>query len=588
MEKSNASDKKNTHVLRIMRPLTWWFLLVLVLFGIRTHQRLREQTRLFFKVSLQGRNVEGEVICRLDDQTVGGGEHLSAGPHRFSIIHPKAEPFSTNFFVLYNKCDFGQLDLVRSTGMLRVKAQPPAPFISITGTEFSRIILNTSGTNVSVPTGNYSIRARYANWEQSEDTAITSGSETEISFAPKFGSLKVSCNKTNVAYTINNTEARWSTNGELPTEIYELPAGTYELSCRYRDDTKRQKIELKQNTTNEVNVEFVYGKVEISSEPIGATVSTLDGKILGETPILLDEQPVGAAEFNIERQGFQPARVSFIILKNETIEIKTNLVSLDYTRSMDNARRYLASGMYPFALASVDEALRASPNESEAILLKQEISELNQIESARKLNESGDYKGAIKILELALQASPQNGKAQRLLDSYKSKLQENEEASAKKTRSQNSERLHSKFGERSKAFADGSMFQDQSVHTRKQIKELAEALSKTITSNSPTLRFSDISWEGPNVFTTQAVQENENITRVCLIGGGPAIDDGNEILFKVLEFQKDGKDWLPLSPQRTKLNEKQTAQVAEGFQFFSGLIKKAIGDQTMEGRSTLQ
>jgi hypothetical protein len=37
---------------RILRPLFWWLLLVLVLFAIHTHQRLMEKTRLEFTVTM--------------------------------------------------------------------------------------------------------------------------------------------------------------------------------------------------------------------------------------------------------------------------------------------------------------------------------------------------------------------------------------------------------------------------------------------------------------------------------------------------------------------------------------------------------
>ena len=42
----------------LARSLTfWWLLLVLVLFGIHTHQRLMEKTRLDFVITLQGQPV---------------------------------------------------------------------------------------------------------------------------------------------------------------------------------------------------------------------------------------------------------------------------------------------------------------------------------------------------------------------------------------------------------------------------------------------------------------------------------------------------------------------------------------------------
>jgi len=57
MDASTSSDQRGW--MRGLRPIFYWLLLVLVLFGIRTHQRLMEQTRLAFSLSLQGRPLYG-------------------------------------------------------------------------------------------------------------------------------------------------------------------------------------------------------------------------------------------------------------------------------------------------------------------------------------------------------------------------------------------------------------------------------------------------------------------------------------------------------------------------------------------------
>src|SRR5216684_4203654 len=64
-----------------LRPLWWWLLLVLVLFGIRTHQRLSEETRLDFSLSLQNRSVLREASAGLDGQPVASGERVRIGWH---------------------------------------------------------------------------------------------------------------------------------------------------------------------------------------------------------------------------------------------------------------------------------------------------------------------------------------------------------------------------------------------------------------------------------------------------------------------------------------------------------------------------
>src|SRR5438552_1824382 len=84
------------HSWRVLRPLLWWFILILALYGIRTHQRLLERTRLNFSVALARRDVGLEARATLDGNPVTSGERISLGRHTFAITHPKAEPISTN------------------------------------------------------------------------------------------------------------------------------------------------------------------------------------------------------------------------------------------------------------------------------------------------------------------------------------------------------------------------------------------------------------------------------------------------------------------------------------------------------------
>ena len=122
--------------LRVLRPVFWWLLLILVLFGIRTHQRLMEQTRLTFTVSLNGQPLE--ATAELDRQIFSSGQNISLGNHRFTVSSAKTESFTTNFFAWYGPHNFGEIELKRSVGMLNVQANPPASTITITGPELDR------------------------------------------------------------------------------------------------------------------------------------------------------------------------------------------------------------------------------------------------------------------------------------------------------------------------------------------------------------------------------------------------------------------------------------------------------------------
>src|ERR1039458_6453787 len=116
---------------RGLRPIFYWLLLVLVLFGIRTHQRLMEKTRLNFSVSLQGQAID--ATAALDGKPAFSGQKIPLGNHTFVVTHPKGETFSTNLFIWRSEEHTSELKLNRGKGTLSVRSTLPASKITITG-----------------------------------------------------------------------------------------------------------------------------------------------------------------------------------------------------------------------------------------------------------------------------------------------------------------------------------------------------------------------------------------------------------------------------------------------------------------------
>src|SRR5207244_6707507 len=124
--------------LRVLRPLEWWFLLVLVLYGLRTHERLSANTRLVFGPTLNGNSLsDHDFTASVDGKPIRKGDLIPIGWHKFTVSHPKAEPFFTNLFVWYGEKDLGEVALKRSMGILSVEANPPANIWIFTGPELS-------------------------------------------------------------------------------------------------------------------------------------------------------------------------------------------------------------------------------------------------------------------------------------------------------------------------------------------------------------------------------------------------------------------------------------------------------------------
>ena len=118
--------------LRALRPLLWWFLVVLVILGVLWHRHAMEKTHLNYTVALAGHRLPDANIT-LDGQPVPSGQRLSLGKHTLTVTHPKAATFTTNFFGWYGGRNLGEIHLQRTMGSLNVTATPAVPTLTITG-----------------------------------------------------------------------------------------------------------------------------------------------------------------------------------------------------------------------------------------------------------------------------------------------------------------------------------------------------------------------------------------------------------------------------------------------------------------------
>ncbi len=356
MEKSDNSEKRVRHPLRILRPLFWWLMLVLVFYGIRLHQRWVAQTRLNFSVSMQGRSLIYEATTMLDGKPAMSGQLITLGSHNFTVTHPKGESFSTNLFIWYGEHNLGTIDLKRTKGTLAVAADPPAPFIYISGPEWSVTLTNSYGVTNIVPTDQYTVRSSYAHWRRVHDITVYEGSTASLPIAPRLGAVRLSCNQSDATYQLLTLGGQLLEAGSFPVLIIELPEGSYTLNYRHHDDQRKQTLVVKAGTTNDNPVEFLYGAADLETEPPGASVQDGDGREWGITPLKLTElQPV-MMQMTIHRRGYETVPVSLQITPNQTATFRTNLISTTYTGAMKSARAFMAAANYNQALQSLNDA----------------------------------------------------------------------------------------------------------------------------------------------------------------------------------------------------------------------------------------
>jgi hypothetical protein len=571
---------------RGLRPLLWWLLLVLVLFGIRTHERLSEKTRLSFTVSLSGQPPFSGATVKLDGKPFDSGNRISIGPHRLVIADPKAGPYSTNVFIWYGPHNLGDIALKRAFGNLTVTVTPPADWLIIRGPEWSATLRNSSGTNASVPTDTYDVEADFPHWSERQRAFVGASFSNPLRIAPRFGVAQLGCNQPDASYQLLDGNGQSVSEGTLPATVAELPAGNYRAIATHHSNQRTESVVVNADATNTVDMDFLYGKAVFETVPNGAAV-TSDGRYWGATPLTLPELEAGSWTFSVQHEGYEPATVTLTIAVAQTTTFQTNLTSVSYTERMRTAQQYMSSQDYDRALKAVDDALVAKPGDADALSLQRNATGLGSLERARALGKQGDFMGGEKELATAMQALPGNSEITVLLADYKRREPEQKERLRQERLAIPKEALA--LALRSCTYrGEGPLFEQHELKASKPVAGMESAIISALQSGSPAFQVSSRQLPWPDSFAIVGRQEFSGGLRQCVVVGAQTGENETRILFTVMEYKTKhdvsfqggltfNTSYIPLHPSQVgELTDKMKAQIDEGIQIVTARIQQAI------------
>lgn len=581
------SEDRTQYWRRVLRPLFWWLLLVLVLFGIHTHQRLMEKTRLNFTATLAGHMPFPEDVATFDGQPAFSGQNIPLGNHQFTVTQPKGETFSTNLFVWYGAHNFGTIDLKRTMGILTVTANPPADYLVIRGPEWSVTLTNSAGLTRTVPTDVYGIEVRYPHWQKNYTAGVYANQTAFCTIAPHFGGLQLGCNQADATFQMQDADGQWVANGNLPATVDGLPAGVYRLTATHHGHQRTDALTVRPDTNTSAQLDFHYGKAVFATTPSGASVTTTDdGRSWGETPLTLSELLPGNWNFTLQRSGYQSVQLSVNVEADQDSFVTTNLVSQNYLHAMTTTRQFMAAADYNRALQSANEALDARAGDADALALQREATGLGLIQHAKILGQQGDYIGGGKELKQALQSLPDNAEAMQLVSDFKQHVPEQVE----RMRVERLARPKKVFDDTMASISAASAFESHELTTGKSAADAQLLIEMQLKTEQP--YFKVLRSEMANeIFKITANQEFPGGIRQCEIVGGQSKDDETQIYFKVIEMKKAafynqpiGSFWhaLPanyelINPNDPQLNDKQRQQITDGVALVTAKIQVALG-----------
>jgi hypothetical protein len=547
MGKPNTSPLPESRIhslLRICRPLIWWFILVLLLFGIRTHQQLLRETRLRFSVKL-GQNAYPDASVTLDGKPVLSGQLVSLGRHYLAISHPKADSFYTNRFIWYGGHDFGTLDLKRAKGTIALTVKPAARWVSMRGPEFTTLLTNTTGGNFEVPTDRYQIEGRFAFAGQSESATVFPNTTSTVRIAPKLGATRVTSSHSNTTFSLVGQANDVRLNGEMPAMIQQLPESEYLLTAERKGVRRNRTFWVLADKTNEVAVEFEYGAAILESDPSGATVLTAAGARLGLTPMILQELQPGAPRFVLTLEGYEIVVVNLQITVNQTNHFSTNLVNHLYTEALAASQRYFADGDYARASESAGQALEHKEGDPIAQSLQHEAIGLNHLAKGRGAGQRGDFVAAMTELNASLESIPGNAEAKQLLAEYtlkqdevvKQEARRRAEKQAAEARLARISLVQTSLENLGSSHSGSDSFAAHQLFITNGVTEAGEAIQRALTSVPPAFKLSRYEWVEPDRFIIDGEQMVDDGFRYCVIVGGQVATNETVICFKVIERQ---------------------------------------------------
>jgi len=590
MQTDNPLASPETHAgywRRVLRPLFWWGILVVVLFAVHQHQLALERTRIYFSFFLQETNVLPDAVVSLDGQQVASGDKISLGAHRFTITHRKTENFATNFFAWYGRHDFGKLNLKRGMGTLNVTAEPAAKVITITGPEFSLTLHDSIGTNVLVPTDAYHVSARYTRRSDERNYEVTAANSTQCIFAPHMGTISISCNESPASYQLLDGNGNLIEKGDVPALLTELPSGRYEVRVVHHNWEVKHEVSVSDKETNDEPFHFSFGAARFESVPFGAQVFTTNGTYLGTTPAVVTELLPSTADYRLQLNGYDAATVSITVVENETNSASATLVSLSYIGSLRTAKQDMESGNYKNALAALEQALIAKPGDTDALNLQTTAKGRELVQEAQAFAKRGDFISGRGKLQAALEILPDDPQAKNLLADYKTH-------EAEQTANLKQKQTRDLFDQVCKKNRVAGLFEGHEVLApAKSPEEVRDALVKNCETVAPKLKVTVNRLVEDGIYELTMTQSSENplipYRRECLIIIGKGKDDQAMVLFKMLEFQRkptanlaeavlggnNENEWVPLDPSR-QMTEAHAEQIRVGLRMMLKKINDAI------------
>ena len=192
---------------------------------------------------------------------------------------------------------------------------------------------------MNVRIGNYPVTISLPNYEPAKLTIEVKENETAdpgvIKLVQQTGSLELTSEPAGSNYSVRSASNMLLLNtsglsGTTPATLSNLPAGDYIVTfSRDGFQTHSETITVLHDTPAQSSWKFLNGNVVVTSTPSGATVTASDGKVLGVTPVTINNVQPSDATYTLTLDGYDPVTISAKVEGGKTNTLDATLLSVN-------------------------------------------------------------------------------------------------------------------------------------------------------------------------------------------------------------------------------------------------------------------
>lgn len=410
-------------------PFLISIVVILVALGWLLHKSRARAAKITFDVEVEGLP-RIDYSATLNGANYRSGEPSGLGKKVLEVSVKDAEPFRTNLNVGYSGVELGTLSLPGSQGTLALEVAPHRNTVVVSGANIRRVFSKCSNEVLNLPIGQYEVVSQFEHFELTERVVVRRNARVTLKILPATTTLTINSDPPGSDFELSRRAIRIKVVGKTPAIVNDLPVDAFDLEIWRGSFRKNAQVNLTRKDTNDVSVTFDYARVDFTSKPEGAEVRMRD-EVLGRTPFSRSFAP-GSYEVRIERDGFFPKDMQFILKEGAKEDLSVDLENIAFAKAFQNANSALQrfDPDYELALREIDSALAITATD-DAKKLRGEILFRRQFAEARNFARSNDLEQALAAVNRALQMQDSNSAAIELRDEITGALQKRASLAAK-------------------------------------------------------------------------------------------------------------------------------------------------------------